>query len=275
MNVHRTTAAALMLATWLCGGCADDDVEYTMHGQPIGRDTYQEVRAAQDLGKEGRYREAVALLTEAANREPSVAAIWCGRGSCYHALGEDRKAVADYTRAIDLGTGSPRNAYVGRAISYQALGQHARAVADFTRAIELSPSDPALHFERARAWQMMGNTRDAVDGYTRVVRLDPNHPAAYFNRGTIYLDWVQLPLARDDFTAAIKRDPKNWKYLCYRAETLSLMGDARGALADAEKAVQLGGDVNPEFLADLRAGKTTNERIMEEWLRDLKARPNP
>ena len=53
-------------------------------------------------------------------------------------LGQDDKAVADYSKAIEL---DPSNVYAwhNRGMIHATLGQVDEAVADYTKAIELDP----------------------------------------------------------------------------------------------------------------------------------------
>lgn len=49
-------------------------------------------------------------------------------------LGEKQKALADYTRAIEI-DGTEAVAFVNRGIIFNELGQPKRALLDYTRAI--------------------------------------------------------------------------------------------------------------------------------------------
>ncbi|WP_250214089.1 tetratricopeptide repeat protein [Acrocarpospora catenulata] len=71
--------------------------------------------------------------------DPELAAAWASRGELAFALGDPRGAVADLTRAIELGDDAALR--FNRAMALRALGEAERARVDLTRAAELDPGD--------------------------------------------------------------------------------------------------------------------------------------
>jgi lipoprotein NlpI len=62
-------------------------------------------------------------------------------------LKEFKNSMADITRHIDRHPEDPLG-YMGRATVYCRLGDDARALSDYSRALELDPSNAAVYFSR-------------------------------------------------------------------------------------------------------------------------------
>ncbi|MFD2349784.1 tetratricopeptide repeat protein [Nonomuraea ferruginea] len=80
----------------------------------------------------GRLREARRALDLAIDRAPSLVAAWGNRGVLRYEAGDPAGAVADLTRAIELGP--QPDLYANRAVALRALGRTEEAEADETRA---------------------------------------------------------------------------------------------------------------------------------------------
>jgi tetratricopeptide (TPR) repeat protein len=61
---------------------------------------------------------------------------YINRGAAYHARGDDDRAIADYTKAIEI---DPlfAAAYTKRGVAYETLGKREEAIADFRRALAI------------------------------------------------------------------------------------------------------------------------------------------
>lgn len=80
----------------------------------------------------GRLPEARRALDLAIEHAPALAAAWGNRGVLRYEAGDPEGAVADLTRAIDLG--AEPDLYANRAVALRALGRTAEAEADEARA---------------------------------------------------------------------------------------------------------------------------------------------
>ena len=87
------------------------------------------------------------------------------RGALYRAKGDTARAIADYTKAIDINP-SCADACFARANILRDMGSFEKAIADYTRVVEIRPKDADAHNNRAwayysagdplRAWRMLG-----------------------------------------------------------------------------------------------------------------------
>jgi tetratricopeptide (TPR) repeat protein len=125
----------------------------------------------------GQWDKAVADFSKAIELDPKLAGAWNGRGFAYFNLGQYDKAVADFSRAFEV---DPHlaPAWNNRGLAHSNLGQYDKAVADLTRVIELAPTFARAH--NALAWLLAtcpdAKQRDpdrAVEAAKQAVQLAP------------------------------------------------------------------------------------------------------
>jgi tetratricopeptide (TPR) repeat protein len=99
------------------------------------------------------------------------------RGNAYSEKGDKTRALADYTRAIEL----DRNfieAYVNRGTTYITLKQYDLAIADFDRAIGIWSGYAPAWLWRGEAYFLKGETQRAIADFDRAVKLRPEWASA-------------------------------------------------------------------------------------------------
>lgn len=141
------------------------------------------LKAALEAGRERRYADAVALLTELlrASDEYPEAVLYLGRS--YHAMGEYARAISVLTFFARLAPRSPAGQFfLGR--SYLALGQPQLALRHLRRAAELRPQFvPGLSLA-GLACLRCRRPAEAVAYLQRAVEGDPDNKRAF----TAYLN---------------------------------------------------------------------------------------
>jgi len=100
-----------------------------------------------DHGRSSEQRDsnnkAIADYTKVIELKPEVANFYYFRGRCYADNGDYTRAIADYSRAIELGELGDliANVYWGRASAHENLGNNEKALTDYRKALELSEDD--------------------------------------------------------------------------------------------------------------------------------------
>jgi lipoprotein NlpI len=85
---------------------------------------------------------------------PDFAEAYNDRGFAYYLIGNAGRAIADFTRAIELRPDYPK-AYNSRGVVYMAHGYgSSKAIPDFDRAIALKPDFRYAYINRANAQLM-------------------------------------------------------------------------------------------------------------------------
>ncbi|HEY2137005.1 MAG TPA: tetratricopeptide repeat protein [Xanthobacteraceae bacterium] len=106
--------------------------------------------------------------------------------------------------------------YLNRGQTYYERNDYDRAIADFTRAIEVDPTYPMGYNNRANSWHIKGDEDRAIASYDQTIRLDPNYTAAFTGRGLAYEKKGNIEQARRDYNAALavpqKYDDGKWAH---------------------------------------------------------------
>ena len=93
------------------------------------------------LLEQGHTLEAVEAFTAAIELVPDATCFFY-RGLCYYTINEFDKALADYTKAIELDKESVPEVYYFRGMLQGQIGNHGEAIIDLSRAIELKGQKP-------------------------------------------------------------------------------------------------------------------------------------
>jgi tetratricopeptide (TPR) repeat protein len=145
-----------------------------------------DAKAGLAAAKGGDYDEAIRLLDKAiASGELSqenVGDTYINRGHAWYAKGDYDKAIADFTKSIEVYPGNAE-AYYNRGFAWDDKGDYDRAIADYTKAIEIEPKYASAYYNRGIAWDGKGDSDKAIADYTKAIEINPKHAKAYNNRG--------------------------------------------------------------------------------------------
>lgn len=119
------------------------------------------------------------------------------RGDAHLRLGDARKALADYDRALALTENMFQKAalYASRAEAHLMLHEEGRALDDYTSAIRWRPAAADPYYRRGLLLKKMGRIHDALQEFRIAVVLQPDHEQARqeLERATQLI--AQLPAA--------------------------------------------------------------------------------
>lgn len=163
---------------------------------------------------QGRLDEAIALLTDVIQRNPT-SADYNNRGLLHFQNGQPHDALADYDRALELNSRQAK-VYNNRANCYAAMGYLAEAIADYETALDLDPAN--LH-----AWINQGITFRDLEMYPQAV--ENFDLALRFNQ---LLQSNSSPAQRELLEGHIFAE---------RGRTHHLAGDWNWAVADYQRAI--------------------------------------
>ena len=105
------------------------------------------------------YANAIADAVRALALNPRMGRAYNLRATALRATGDREKALADFTRAVELEPNLDN--YFQRASTYQMLGQHKLAVADFDEAVGFAPDQSHCYFARAQSRAATGDLAGA------------------------------------------------------------------------------------------------------------------
>jgi len=122
--------------------------------------------------------------------------------------------------------------YVNRGITRRRLKRPAKAIADYTRALQLRPGYATALFNRGNAYADLRKFERAILDYDQAIKFRPTYAKAFYGRGNAHAHLKQLPQALDDYTQAIALNPGYALAYRNRAVVHKWMGDLDKARAD-------------------------------------------
>lgn len=169
----------------------------------------------------------------------ALARAYRNRGLALFSLGEKRRAIRDFDRAIEIG-GGDAGLHLARGTAWQHLGEHVRALPDLLEAVELDPDNAAAHGNLGVTWEQLGKDRRALTTYDRSLQLEPDNAVILNNRGNVLARMGQRQKAIRDFDRALRLRPDYASAYYNRAGERCLEGEPGPAVADYLDAVRLG-----------------------------------
>jgi tetratricopeptide (TPR) repeat protein/transglutaminase-like putative cysteine protease len=187
----------------------------------------------------GDQLKAVADFTQSLNLQPDMYGSLVDRGTAYTILRRWERADADFKQAIQLRANLVQ-AYDARAYSYLIRGLLWRAVEDCDTAIRLAPRTTLCYAYRGRIRYLIADFEHGIADGTEAIRIQPAESGPHVNRGLNYLALAQYGNAVADFDEAIKLSPRNTDALFARGVAKIRLGqeDAGDADIDAAKKIE-------------------------------------
>jgi len=115
---------------------------------------------------------AIGAFNELLKTSTATAKVYRYRGSTYGKFGDFDKAIADYSKAMEL---DPQNAdfVYGHGVFYYRKDDYENAIRDFSKAIELNPRKLSAYYNRGTSYYRMGNDEAAYADFMKVIELRP------------------------------------------------------------------------------------------------------
>ncbi|MBI2480742.1 MAG: tetratricopeptide repeat protein [Planctomycetia bacterium] len=197
------------------------------------------------------------------------------RGVSYALAGKYEKAIADFTRVVELRPDYP-NGWFNRAEIRYELGHFEQAITDYTKTLELNPADFGAHTSRGHTYYQLRKFTEALADYTSAIELDETNAEAYANRGDAHQKLEQWKEAASDFRRAVEIDPALPRAYASAAWLMATCPDkqfrnAELGLQAAQRAVELGGEDSFELLDTLAAAQANANRFDEGHIETAQA----
>ena len=149
-------------------------------------------------------------------------------------MGRSRSSPAQ-SRAWDPNSPDPD----ALGIILNELGKPAEAAAALWRAAQLTPADANSAFNAALAFAGARKLPDAEFALRETVRRNPRHDRAWYNLGLLLAQTARAPEAIDALRHAEQLAPNIADYPYARATVQWQQGDRAGALAAAQRALEI------------------------------------
>jgi tetratricopeptide (TPR) repeat protein len=158
------------------------------------------------------------------------------RGDAYFQLHAFDKAVADYSRAIELDPGLDE-AWFGRGMALARDGRVREGIADLDVYIQRHPASSRAHTKRGVRYIWLGDLAKAQQDLEQAVQLDPGNAEANDDLGVVYAQQQRHELAARHFRASIQHDPSYQKAHHNLAMIHFLSGRNEQALSRVDEAL--------------------------------------
>jgi len=186
----------------------------------------------------GQWEKAIADFSKAIEIYPKWAVTYYNRGVAYEKLGEQQKSIVDYSAAIGI---DPKysEAYYNRGIVYGNMGQMELAMADFSKAVEIQPDYKNAFYNRGVCYLSQGQWDKSIDDFTKVIEMDPNHAKSYSNRGAAWANLGEWDKAIADYSKALEMEPNLATTFNNRGNAYMNTGQFEKAMADYFAAIEI------------------------------------
>ncbi|MEY2545540.1 MAG: hypothetical protein QOG48_657 [Verrucomicrobiota bacterium] len=197
--------------------------------------------------------KAIAFYQEAIARDPNYALAYAGLAQAYILLpfygNADRfdaylKAKDAAVKALSLDSNlAGAHAALGKVLFFSEIDL-AGAMREYKRAIDLEPNDATAHHWLGNdSLAALGQFEEGIAEGKRSVELDPLSIVINVDLGETFYYAHRYDQAAKQMRKALAIDPSSFYAHYNNGIVLQLMGDVRGAIAEYEKAKQLGGDI--------------------------------
>eukprot|EP01012_Entosiphon_sulcatum_P018248 TRINITY_DN2298_c1_g1_i2.p1 TRINITY_DN2298_c1_g1~~TRINITY_DN2298_c1_g1_i2.p1 ORF type:complete len:376 (+),score=63.31 TRINITY_DN2298_c1_g1_i2:328-1455(+) len=222
-------------------------------------------KKAKDLDEQGMqlmqkkhdYAAAVEKFTEAISLHPASSTYFFHRGNCYRYIQEHKRALFDYTMAIQIVDDDKKKPedekrrrnramyYHSRGICFRNMGKLEDSVNDFTHAIHLEPNNGMFWYNLGLTYYDMGDKEQAIAAYTKALDLiplgRPNRFKPYFHRGNTHRELDNLDQSIDDLKNAVELDDRNAMAQNNLGLSYFEKGDYKNSVHCFAKAIELDG----------------------------------
>jgi tetratricopeptide (TPR) repeat protein/TPR repeat protein len=160
------------------------------------------------------------------------------RGNAHLEAGCIERAIADYSRAIEL---DPQSAiaYNNRGVARAVAGEPRNAIADYDCSVAIDPDNACVYHNRGDAYRELGDRERAIADYTTSLGIDPTCAEAHCGRAAAHQTRKELKLALADYDKAIELDAGNAAAHCGRGRICAKRGDFDAAIASLTRAIEI------------------------------------
>jgi tetratricopeptide (TPR) repeat protein len=182
------------------------------------------------------YAEAERDLTQALQRDPTLAEAWHFRAGIYAAYGRSEDALAAYDQTLALEPTYPM-AQAGRGrLRATALGDPKGGVADLEAAVKRVPMHASIWCDLGQARWQGGDADGALADFARAITVDPSYGCTYYQRAIVLLAIGQPDAALADANRAMASGATS-DILLLRSQIYAELGDRDAALRDVEMVI--------------------------------------
>lgn len=232
-------------------------LSYVNRGQYLRRHGQYLANHGNPQGAKSEFDRAFEDFNTGISLQPNYHLGYLNRGNIYFDRGENDKALADYSKVLEILGPIDLNKRVdpaaagalsNRGAIYSRKGMYQEALVDLNLAVKINKSDQNTWNNLAATYMNMKDFPKAIENFNEFLKFAPNSHAAIDARGLCYANLGKWQDALNNYNKAVSMAPNQASYLYNRAIAQFNLGNKPSALADAQKAQALGFQVDPAFL---------------------------
>jgi tetratricopeptide (TPR) repeat protein len=157
------------------------------------------------------YQAGILRHERVLEQDPTNALALYHLGYAYGQIGDHRKEVLYYEKAIALGFNTD-HVYINLGKAYSELSEIEKSISAFKKSLEINPESSDTHFELAMAYYQKGFAdKLAEEEFLKAIDIEPTHIDARLFLSILYADRGEIQKACHQLREILKVDPTNAK----------------------------------------------------------------
>lgn len=200
---------------------------------------------------QGEPDKALVNYNSALKANPEYGQCYSNRGKIYFDKGQVDLAIEDYKKAMELEYVNSE-LYSNLGAAYGMKGDHEAALMNLNKALELDPTNTGALSNRGYLYFQSQEYQKTIEDYRKYLQYKPDDAEIINTIGLCYIRLNDYDMAIEELNRSIGINPANGILYLNRSSAYNAIGNKQAALADAQRAQQLGVQVNQSYLNSLQ-----------------------
>jgi len=231
------------------------------------------VLKADSLVKQGKYSEAIEILDKVIQKNPKNATAFYLRADSKFFNRDFKGSMMDYDKTIILTPNAVgiEKVYNNRGVLHSYLGENEKALSDYTKAISINPKYADSYNGRGNIYLHRGELEKALADYNKSIELNPTSMPSYDGRASIHFFKGDFDKSLADLDKALELVPESAGSTLLRGILLGLKGYWFSSTENLKKAVEINIKSNSPFSGNIKTTLSDLDKYISVNERNAKA----
>jgi tetratricopeptide (TPR) repeat protein len=231
-------------------------------------------REASEFSKNGKYKEAIAILEKGIMEHSKAASLHFNLGLNYIEVGNVKKASEEFRKTIDLEPAHAK-AYQGLGLIHYEREEYRDAGAYYLATIEAGKQDEFVYYKLGSCFFKLKDFNKAVDAYQASIRLNSSQKRYHFGLGAAHMALNEHYDAIAAMETALKLDPMYLDAQYNIAVAYLKMNQYKKSIAEAEKVLAKDGEYAKAYLVIGHAHRRMGNYVLADNFQKKAERMDP
>lgn len=185
------------------------------------------------------WKDEISLWTDAISKSPGKARPYINRGYAFGKMQRWNQSIQDFQKVNELFPNQHATAFYNLGIAYWALGDKKKSLENYSKAIQIDPKNAESVYARGVCYHFLNEPDKAISDYTKTIALNPVYDKAFYSRGLLYGAKKMWNEAIQDYSKGIEINPGNFNFYFNRALAYGNIGQWDKAIVDLNKVIEL------------------------------------